>query len=135
MCPPSKEVDIILVFNVRNVREHNRTKNLMLVENKEEQDLLQLCQQIGYGEVICHVTDGQIDLEEAMIKKCVQCNKGPWKSTYKGGGLGEPSKEQKIALMAIREIPGAGLARITVTGGQPCKVESIYTHSQCKRLA
>ena len=44
-------------------------KNLMLVANKEEKDLLQLCQQIGYGEVICHVTDGQIGLEEAMIKK------------------------------------------------------------------
>lgn len=107
----------------------------MTKNNKEEMDLLLLCQQIGYGEVICQVNDGQITLEEAMVKKCVHCNKDPWKSTYKGGGIGEPSKEQKIALMAIREIPGAGVARITVTSGQPSKVESLYNHSQCKMLA
>ncbi len=101
---------------------------------KEEGGLLLLCQQVGYGDIICSVKDGRLDLREVQVRKCIRCDKEPWKSQYSGSG-GEISIVQKRAIQSIRQVVHDAIVRVSVTSGQPSNLDLLYTYKPQAQIA
>ena len=89
--------------------------------------VLLLCHRVGYGYIIFTLQGRRPDEAGISVKENIDCKKERWEPRYLGDPRSQISDAQMVAISAMR---GSSLDReihITVNGGQPVKVEILYT--------
>ena len=89
--------------------------------------VLLLCQKVGYGVIIFALRGRTPDAAGISVKENIDCSKKRWEPQYLGDVRSQISDEQMVAVSAMRSSSLDRELHITVNGGQPVKVEILYT--------
>lgn len=96
--------------------------------SKQEQELIDDINKLGFGRIYLPVHDGKYDRAGAQVVKKFALDKGGWRPRVPSG-IGELNDKQLKLLEIIRETRGEAVYNIDVCNGNPLNIEQECAYS------